>query len=137
MTHNHVSFSTVGEKRPFINMPIMGKDSRFQMVRLLADTGNDVSLINFETAAQLGFDENDGTIFRVAGISQQAQQFRMVKTYIKIGNTKPRKIRLGIGPLKDNLLGREDIFPYYNVEYTPTAVIFRERHSAWDFSGFT
>lgn len=112
--------------RPFINIDFQTKDGRWSTIRALADAGNDITLLSERDALKLGFNKGDGRPFRVAGISGVPQQFYMVDTYIRIGRFEPTPIRMGFGPVRDNLLGREDIFPYFNIIYSPGHITFLE-----------
>ena len=111
------SFS-IGQ-RPYINVQVAGKPVRF-----LWDSGNDVSLINHQTADYLGINPQqiqEG--FSVKGISQQAQPFGMVHLPMTIAG-QTTVVPVGVGDVKDNLLGREGILDKYNVTINSQQVTF-------------
>ena len=109
------TFSTRGNLRPFIDVGMRGADGSFHPVNMMVDTGNDVTLIKRSEAARLGL--KGGSPFRVSGISGQAQTFLMTKVPIKIGSLPAKLVRVGIGDVPDNLLGREDIAKDFNITF--------------------
>jgi len=105
------------DERPFVNVMMMGKDRQFHPVKLMVDSGNDLTLISQQTAHELGYSTRDGEPFHVAGISQTAQDFSMINTMIRIGSYPPIHIGVGIGDVKDNLLGRQDVYNHYDITF--------------------
>ena len=106
-------------QRPHINVPINGKQVRF-----LWDSGNDLTLINHQTADMLGITPDqikEG--FSVKGISQQAQPFGMVHLPITLAG-QTTMIPVGIGDIKDNLLGREGVLDKYQVSINSNQITF-------------
>lgn len=106
-------------QRPYINVDVAGKPVRF-----LYDLGNDVTLINHETAQYLGIDPRQVEQgFSVKGISQQAQPFGMVNLPVTLAG-QTTMVPVGIGQIKDNLLGREGIWDKYNVSVNSNQITF-------------
>lgn len=106
-------------QRPYINVMIAGKP-----VRMLWDSGNDVSLINHQTADYLGISpQHIQQGFSVKGISQEAQQFGMVHLPVTLAG-QTTVIPVGVGDVKDNLLGREGVLDKYNVTINSQEVTF-------------
>lgn len=108
-------FNTRGSLRPFIDVGVGGADGTFHNVNMMVDTGNDVTLIKRSEAARLGL--KGGTPFQVSGISGKAQTFHMVRAPIRIGSLPAKTVRIGIGDVPDNLLGREDISKDYTISF--------------------
>lgn len=109
---------SVGQ-RPYINVMIAGKP-----VRMLWDSGNDVSLINHQTADYLGINPQQiQQGFSVKGISQQPQPFGMVHLPITLAG-QTTVVPVGIGDVKDNLLGREGVLDSFNVTMNNQQVTF-------------
>ena len=93
-------------------------------VRFLVDSGNDLTLINHQTAQMLGI--NPGQIqqgFSVKGISQKAQPFGMVHLPITLAG-QTTVIPVGVGDVKDNLLGREGVLDKYNLNINSNQITF-------------
>lgn len=106
-------------QRPYVTVPLAGKPVRF-----LWDYGNDVTLINHDTAAYLGIHPQqiqEG--FSVKGISQQPQPFGMVHLPVTLAG-QTTVIPVGVGDVKDNLLGREGIWDKYNVNVNNQQITF-------------
>lgn len=87
--------------------------------------------MNRETATSVGFvPERDGRPFRVAGISGAPTQFFMIdNVWMKIGTTDPVQGRVGIGEVRENLLGREDIMNQFEITFTQGYIRFVKRHT--------
>ena len=98
--HQNAVFSFTPSQRPWITVGLMGDDRQFHQVKLMVDSGNDLTLISHETAAEIGLDVRRGEAFNVAGISQQAQEFVQLQTMLKIGGFRPIPIHLGVGDIK-------------------------------------
>lgn len=92
----------------------MGADKRMHPVTVLADTGNDVTLLTTHTARQLGYDPTRvGELFQVMGITGPPQNFSRIKNYIQIAKFKPFPVTMGLAhkqsSLAENLLGVQDV----------------------------
>src|ERR1041385_4343230 len=111
------TFSTAGQLRPFINVGVQGADGQFKNINMMVDTGNDVTLIKKDEARRLGLNPDAGQSFSVSGISGVPQTFKMLTRQIKIGSLPARTVRIGIGDVPDNLLGREDIARDYSITF--------------------
>lgn len=106
-------------QRPYANIDVAGKPVRF-----LVDTGNDLSLINHETAQYLGIDPSQiQQGFSVKGISQQPQPFGMVNLPMTIAG-QTVTVPVGVGQIKDNLLGREGILDKYTISMSANQITF-------------
>ena len=110
-------------KRPHIMVDILDANDRWVPVRLLADTGNDVTLLNQKTAEGLGLTSPEmlarSVAFKVQGIAAAPMDFMMIKRPVRMGgSTTPIEIKIGIGPLRENLLGREDVLDKFEMKFT-------------------
>lgn len=124
------------------HMPIMirRKDGRFQKIMILADAGNDVTLLKLSTSRMLGFEPmmEMGDTFPVGGITGGPQTFKKIWNSCMIGNLRPMQVRMGLAyqeeSLAEDLLGRQDIFDSGKLEitYDEKGVSFREKHSPLD-----
>lgn len=104
----------------------------YQPVRILADTGSDITLISREDGERLGFSPTkSGNKFGVGGVGAGAVEFAKFSTMIRIENLAPVQIDFGVaekyGALRDNLLGREDILDQYNITFSRGSVTFSPR----------
>ena len=112
------TFPVIGQ-RPYATIPVTGKPVKF-----LVDSGNDLSLINHETAEYLGIPPQAMRAgFSVKGISQESQPFSMVDLPITIGN-QTVTVPFGVGKIKDNLLGREGIWDKFNISVNSSQITF-------------
>jgi Aspartyl protease len=125
--HQNAVFSFNPSQRPWITVGLMGDDRMFHPVKLMVDSGNDLTLISRETAANIGLDPRRGSSFQVAGISQQGQEFKQLQTMLKISNFRPIPIHIGVGDIKDDLLGREDVYENFEIIFDPDKITFRQR----------
>lgn len=126
--YNTISFSTgdLSSGRPMIAVSILGAHGRWTEVEMLADSGNDITLINLETARRLGFTDCHEHI-DVAGISGAPQKFCIHRVQMRIGNSRPITIRVGVGDLDDNLLGREGVFDKFDISFRKHGIEFQQR----------
>ena len=115
---------------------MQGADQQMYPTKMLIDSGNDITIITRATADKLGFNPDyQGERFFVRGIAGAAQEFRKFKNIVKIGNTTPTYIRMGMAvkeeSLSENLLGRLDIFDSgkFEVIYDEDSIEFREKHT--------
>lgn len=117
-----------GSGRPYIFIDILGADDKFHRIRVLEDTGNDITLLNLSAAHELGFDRlsdiDQGQRFKVQGIAPTPLDFRMIKTKVSIGGIDPIDAKIGFGNIKENLLGREDILDNFSIAFTKRKITF-------------
>lgn len=119
-----------------------GKDGQFHQIIILADSGNDVTLLRLSTSNMLGFDppNENGMAFPVGGITGAPQIFTKIWNLIQIGNLRPTYVRMGLAhmeeSLAEDLLGRQDIFDSgkYSIAYDNMGVTFKELHSPMDLA---
>ena len=105
--------------------------------KILADTGNDTTLITRADAIKLGFtpETMQGDRMEVAGITDQPNPFVKVSLLMQIGETKPFHSDVGIplveGALYESLLGI-DVIPNgkFEITYTADGVFFSQVESA-------
>jgi hypothetical protein len=114
--------------------------SRFVPVRVLADSGSDITLLSRETGESIGFSPNmSNDKFGVGGVGAGAVQFAKFATFIKIERLQPVRIDFGVaqqpGALRDNLLGREDVLDQYNITFSKNAVTFTRAMAAMALMG--
>ena len=132
---NRASFNISGEEdRPIINIKILGGDGTWHDMKILADSGNDITLLNASDGARLKLGYTPGgETFAVEGIADATRNFSMVETWIQIGTLKPIKIPLGVEhppqQLEDSLLGRDRCMERYIVVYTGQQVVFIEKET--------
>jgi len=123
-------------------LKIRGGDGQFHTITVLADAGNDVTLLRTSTAKQLGFDPatTQGEVFPVAGITAGPQPFTKIWNLIQIGDLRPTWVRMGLAhqeqSLAEDLLGRQDVYDSgkYEITYDADKVIFREKHAGTDIT---
>jgi hypothetical protein len=126
------------------HMPIMcrRKDGMFQKINVLADSGNDVTLLKLSTSKMLGFEpmQEMGDVFPVGGITGGPQHFKKIWNTVMIGGLRPMYIRMGLAymeeSLAEDLLGRQDVFDSGKLEvtYDDKGVSFREKHDPLDIT---
>lgn len=123
-----------------IPIKIQGADQCMQLVsclhdqKILADTGNDVTLITRADAAKLGFTPETlqgGDRFEVSGITDQPNPFVKKNLMIQIGETRPFYTDVGIplveGALYESLLGIDVIDNgKFEITYTIDGVLFTQ-----------
>lgn len=113
--------------RPIIPIKILDSNNRFQSVQILADTGNDITLITPSIANQLGINyKKEGKPFLVAGISGNPSTYYMVSRLIQLGNMAPVTFRIGVGSVPISLLGREDTAARYSITFKGNQICFSE-----------
>lgn len=122
-----------------IEIQILGMDSQMHPVKILADTGNDITLITRETAQNiLGINPDiiqGGTEFDVFGIDPNTPVVaKEINNMIRLGSLRPVFIPMGIvsefGAFAEDLLGRRGLLDngLYEVVYDEDSVDFREKH---------
>lgn len=104
-------------------------------IQMLADTGNQSTILKLEEAQKLGLDLSQGEPFMVGGINGEPTEFRRFKLWIRLGNLDPLQIKIGFSTTPDglieNLLGNEDILTSGKIEarYGKDGVTYVEAHA--------
>ena len=112
----------INGQRPYIDANLAGRSTRF-----LWDYGNDVTLINYDTADRLGLDwRNAPEGFQVKGVAPDPIPARLMNIPLQIGDTSPISIPVGIAPVRDNLLGREGVWDKFDVMATRNKLVFSQ-----------
>lgn len=94
---------------------------------MLADTGNDITLITPSIANDLGIDyKKEGKPFLVAGISGNPTTYYMIRRLVQFGNLTPTVFRIGVGAVPISLLGREDTAAKYSIKFEGNKIVFSE-----------
>lgn len=115
-------------ERPMVSVQLQDQQGGYQSVDMMADSGNDITLINKDVARRLGyqFDASGGAV-NVVGISGQPQQFiPRDNVMMKIGDTEPFKSKILIGDVDINLLGRNSM-ENFQVTFDGRKVLFNQR----------
>lgn len=103
-------------------------------VKILADTGADVTLLRSGIAGELGYDIS--TVydsFPVQGINGDTVEFKELNLKVQIGNMRPIVIPIGFAPdpesLVENLMGAKGILDTGKIEavYDNQGVLFRHK----------
>ena len=102
-------------QRYYIIVKIKDINGTFKPVRILADSGNDITILTKSTAMALGYDTptmTDVGSFSVKGINGKAAEFKEISADVIVGKI-PLKIPIGLATadadLSDNLLGRTGV----------------------------
>lgn len=98
----------------YITIQVLGGDGNFHPVKVIADTGNDVTLLTKATADYLGLNPNFGSLLEVSGIREgMVSRFKKIKTHIQLGDLNPIIAEIGFAldtdSLQENLLGNKGI----------------------------
>ena len=133
---NYASYSVSQGEQPFISPSILGFDRQWHSVKMLADTGNDVTLLMRSTALEMGIDpvRLNASTFPVSGISGGPAHFKEVKTLVAFTNLRPTWVTVGLAQreedLVENLLGRKDLLDTgkYEFVFDEDSVDIREKH---------
>lgn len=114
-----VSYST--GQRPYAEVMLQGRP-----VRMLIDSGNDITLLPTEVADRIGINwRNLPDAFQVKGVDPRTSvPFKTTNVQLQIGNDRPISIPVGIGELRDPLLGREGLLDHYDVGFSKGRVTF-------------
>lgn len=86
----------------------------------IMDSGNDLNLITLQTAQQLGITPQMAKHnFKVQfGESKtQGHNFYMIQTPMRFGGLKPFMAKVGVGPVRENLIGRSDVFQNHDIVF--------------------
>jgi hypothetical protein len=136
--HQNAAFTVSGkERRPHVMIKMIGGDARWHDVNVLADQGNDITLLTQADGHATGLSQKakrEGQPFSVQGIASSQSTFNMTKTWIQIGDLAPIEIPLGVEDgqvqLEDSLLGREGAMERYVMVYTGDKVIFVDKQTS-------
>lgn len=118
-------------QRPFVTLNFLHKNgTQWVPIKVLADTGNDTTLLSKEDGIRLGFNPDvlQGDPVGVRGVGEGTSDFEKFMTQVQIENFPPVAIPISVaakpGQLSDNLLGREGILNRFNITYTGNSVVF-------------
>ena len=148
-SNGNTTTATIGSRSSFfpkdfdgryrIPIKIQGADQCMHPVsclhdtKILADTGNDVTLITRADAIKLGFQPEtmEGDRFEVSGITDQPNPFVKVNLMVQIGDTMPFFTEVGMplveGALAESLLGIDVIDNgKFEITYTANGVNFTQ-----------
>lgn len=115
--------SYVTGQRPYAEVLLAGKP-----VRMLIDSGNDITLLPTEIADRIGIPWRGlPDAFNVKGVDPNTSvPFKTTTVPLQIGNDRPIMIPVGIGELRDPLLGREGLLDNYDVGFSKGRVTFSQ-----------
>lgn len=86
----------------------------------ILDSGNDITLIGQDTASKLGITRRMArSNFKVqfGQTANQAHNFYMVQIPMRFNNMKPFMASVGVGPVRENLIGRKDAFEHHTIVF--------------------
>lgn len=86
----------------------------------ILDSGNDITLIGPDTAAKLGISRRMArSNFKVqfGQTANQAHNFYMVNIPMRFENLRPFMASIGVGPVRENLIGRKDAFEHHTIVF--------------------
>ena len=128
-----------GHTKYYGNVNILGADGHFKPIRMILDTGNDVTLVTNSSARYLGFSPGMGTPLVVSGIKQgMVSHFEKVRTQVQLGDLTPVTVELAFAlepeGLQENLLGNKDILSSgkYEFRFDHDSVTIIDRVNACD-----
>ena len=131
-------FTMAGAGAPhFVTIGFLNKSrSAFMPLRILADSGSDITLLTRKDGELLGFyPERSMNKFGVGGVGKGAVEFSRFSTLVKVENHEPIQINFGVSDkyeyedgLRDNLLGRESVLDHYNITFSSSSVTFTPRN---------
>src|SRR3982751_2863777 len=106
----------------YIDVNIMSAYGEFKLVKIIADTGNDITLLTKKTADALGYHPSMGTLLEVSGIREgMVSKFKKVTTQIQLGDLTPATVEVAFAiddaSLAENLLGNKGLLSSGNYEY--------------------
>lgn len=106
----------------YITINIMSAYGDYKPVRIIADTGNDITLLTKSTADMLGFNPNIGALLEVSGIREgMVSRFKKINTFVQLGNLQPVRVEVGFAldhdSLQENLLGNKGILSSGNFSF--------------------
>ena len=108
-----VASTKKGQKKE-VMVKVGNSQGQLVPIRMIMDSGNDLSLLTAGTAKQLGlYNPNIGETIHVSGIAGGGQEFKMFRNWIQFGNMRPIQVNMGFA-LRDeslpvNLVGNKDI----------------------------
>ena len=112
---SNFTYNVASGQRYFITIKIKNKNGGFSPVKVLADSGNDITILTHGTAKSLGYEPlsmHDVSSFHVKGINGEPAEFKEINTEVIIGNVR---LTIPVGlvtrdkDLSDNLLGRQGV----------------------------
>lgn len=122
MSLNSADFSSKSsEAQPMIQVSIQ-VGNQWRPYTAILDSGNDVNLISDATAAKLGLSKRNCTSnFKVqfGETANQGHNFCQMQIPMRFGNMKPFMATVGVGPVRENLLGRKDVFEHHTITFSP------------------
>lgn len=131
-------FTMAGAGAPhFVTIGFLNANrNAFVPIRILADSGSDITLLTRQDGEQLGFyPERSMNKFGVGGVGKGAVEFSRFSTLVKVENHEPIQINFGVSDkyeyedgLRDNLLGRESVLDHYNITFSSSSVTFTPRN---------
>ena len=134
-----MSLNTVPSKnaQPFIQ-PSIQIGGQWRSFRAILDSGNDITLITPQTAAQLGLSPKMASgNFKVQFGEQQNQghNFYSVKVPMKLApHLKAFMASVGVGPVRENLIGRQDAFQHHTITFSGGKVGISQQPNANSFA---
>lgn len=122
MSLNSADFSSRSSSaQPKISVSIQ-VGNRWMPYDAILDSGNDVNLISEQTAAKIGLSKNMCiSRFKVqfGQTANQGHDFCQMQVPMRFGNMRPFQATVGIGPVRENLLGRKDVFEHHTITFAP------------------
>lgn len=106
--------STKSGQKKEVMVKVGNAQGQLTPIKMIMDSGNDISLLTASTAKQLGlYNPNIGETIHVSGIAGGGQEFKMFRNWIQFGNMRPIQVNMGFA-LRDeslpvNLVGNKDI----------------------------
>lgn len=116
------SVNSGNNSQPFIQASVQ-VGGQWRSFRAILDSGNDITLITPQTAAQLGINPQmaSGNFKVQFGESRnQGHNFYMVKIPMKLSpQLRAFTASVGVGPVRENLIGRQDAFQHHSITFNP------------------
>lgn len=121
MSQAAVHNSKSARAQPFIQAFVQ-VGGQWRGFRAILDSGNDITLITTQTAQQLGLSPQMASgNFKVqfGHSANEGHNFYMVKVPMKLGpHLQPFMASVGVGPARENLIGRQDAFEHHSITFT-------------------
>ena len=112
--------SKTPDAQPKIQADVLVGNQWKQFTAIL-DSGNDITLISEATAAQLGISRRMArSSFKVqfGNTANDTHNFFQVSLPMKFGNMKPFQATIGVGKVRENLIGRKDAFEHHDILFS-------------------
>lgn len=112
---SNYTYNVAVGQRYFITIKMKNRNGGMSPVRILADSGNDITILTHNTAKSLGYEPSTMTNtseFHVKGINGKPAVFKEINVPVTIGNvelTIPVGLATKDEDLSDNLLGRQGV----------------------------